>query len=108
MLSDQPTGSGVVVLDTEEYIKKVSEDLEQNGKYEKLKNDTTQQVTYKVRKIVKSLHQSGMIDDELKQYMMPNNINQGKVKENPKIHKQNNPIRSIISTVNHPTEKWQK
>ena len=81
------------------------EDLEQNGKYEKLNNDTTQQVTNKVRKIVKRLHQSGMIDDELKQYMMPNNINQGRVKANPKILKQNNPIRTIISTVNHPTEK---
>ena len=45
--------------------------LEQNDKYKKLKNDTTSQVTNKVRKLVKNLHQTGMIDGELKQYMLP-------------------------------------
>ena len=30
-------GSGIVIINTEEYVKKVQEDLEQNDKYEKLK-----------------------------------------------------------------------
>ena len=46
-----------------------------------------------------------MIDGELKQYMLPNHISEGTVKANPKIHKQNNQFRTIISSINHLIEK---
>ena len=65
----------------------------------------TQTVDNKVKKLVKDLHKKGFIDDMVKQYMMPNIAEQGKVKANPKIHKTNIPLRTIISSINHPTAK---
>ena len=37
--------------------------------------------------------------------MLPSNPRQGKVKANPKMHKQDNPIRPIVSSISHPTAK---
>ena len=37
--------------------------------------------------------------------MMPTKICQGKAKGNPKMHKDNIPMRTIISSINHPTER---
>jgi hypothetical protein len=36
--------------------------------------------------------------------MLPRNVSQGSVKGNPKMHKENAPLRLIISGINHPTE----
>ena len=36
--------------------------------------------------------------------MLPRNVSQGSVKGNLKMHKENAPLRLIISGINHPTE----
>ena len=36
--------------------------------------------------------------------MLPRNVSQGSVKGNPKMHKENAPLRLIISGINHLTE----
>ena len=59
----------------------------------------------KVKKLVKEMHSQGGIDDKLRQYMMPGSVQEGKVKANPKIHKPGARIRTIISSIDHPTEK---
>ena len=92
-------------MDREDYIKKVESELRNNETYKEIKCDQTTKVTNKVRKIVKELFNKGLIDDKLKQYMMPNNTRAGVVKANPKMHKENNPMRIIVSSLNHPTEK---
>ena len=98
-------GSGIVIMDTEDYIKKVNEDLSQNNTYQKQKKDPTTLINNKVTKIVKDMHKNGIIDDDLKKYMTPNLSRPGNVKANPKVHKEGHPIRTIISGINHPTEK---
>ena len=37
--------------------------------------------------------------------MMPGNVKAGNVKANPKMHKKDVPIRTIVSGINNPTEK---
>ena len=98
-------GSGIVIMDTDDYIKKVNEDLSQNNTYQKQKKDLTTLTNNKVTKIVKEMHKNGIIDDNLKKYMTPTLSRPGSVKANPKVHKEGHPIRTIISGINHPTEK---
>ena len=98
-------GSGIVVMDRKDYISKVTTDLNENDSYKKLPKDTTTTVTNKVKKIVKEMHSKGWISDNLKRYMTPSLVYQGKVKANPKMHKNDMPIRTIISGINHPTER---
>ena len=98
-------GSGIVILDKDKYVNKVNDDLANNATYKKLPKDTLQTVTNKVKKLARDLHRNGCIDDQTRKYMLPNNPRHGKVKANPKMHKQDNPIRTIVSSINHPTEK---
>ena len=51
------------------------------------------------------MYNKGMIDAKMKTYMMPSNPHAGKVKGNPKVHKKGTPMRIIVSSINHPTEK---
>ena len=97
-------GSGIVVMDTEEYIKKV-EGLQSNNTYKRQTANKLTTVNNKVKKLVKEMHSQGLIDDKLRQYMMPGSVQEDKVKANPKMHKPGAPIRTIISGIDHPTEK---
>ena len=105
MIRPADKGSGIVILNKQDYIKKVENDLNDNTTYNKVNKDILTTVNNKVKKLVKNLHSNGHIDDKTKKYMMPGNIRYGKVKANPKVHKKDNPIRTIISTINSPTEK---
>ena len=98
-------GTGIVILDTEKYIQQVEDDLEDESTYRKAKKGMKTTVDNKVRGLVKSLFNEGLINDKIKTYMMPRNSRIGRVKANPKMHKQDVPIRTIISGVNHPTER---
>ena len=81
-------GSGVVVMDKDDYITKVETDLNNNKSYDKLKQDRSTSMMNKVKKLIKDMHSKGWIDENLKQYMMPTKICQGKAKGNPKMHRQ--------------------
>ena len=94
-----------MVIDTQEYIKKVEDDLQSNNTYKRLTTNKLTTVNNKVKKMVKEMHSKGIIDDKLRQYMMPGRVHEGKVKANPKMHKPGAPIRTIISGTDHPTEK---
>ena len=61
-------------------------------------------ITKKVEKTVNKLRKKNYITDDIKKYMLPRNVSQGSVKGNPKMHKENAPLRLIISGINHPTE----
>jgi hypothetical protein len=50
------------------------------------------------------LRKKNYITDDIKRYLLPRNVSQGSVKGNPKMHKENAPLRLIISGINHPTE----
>ena len=89
MIRPADKGSGIVIMNANEYVEKVKEDLNNNDTYKLVSKDMTQTVDNKVKKLVKDLHKKGFIDDMVKQYMMPNIAEQGKVKANPKIHKTN-------------------
>ena len=98
-------GSGIVIMDTEEYVRRVEQDLEKNDTYIQIDKDPTDSVSTKVRKIVKGLHRQGAINEKQMKYMTPSFSKGGIVKGNPKVHKQEMPMRTIVSTINHPTEK---
>ena len=83
----------------------MKDDLNDNTTYKKVNRDILTTVNNKVKKLVKNLHSNGHIDDKTKKYMLPTNPRYGKVTANPKVHKKDNPIRTIISTINSPTEK---
>ena len=97
-------GSGICILDSEDYIEKIECELKDSSTYKQTDHDLTEEITRKVEKLVNKLRRKNYITDEIKRYMLPKNVRPGQVKGNPKMHKEGTPYRVIISGLNHPTE----
>ena len=98
-------GSGIVVLDREEYVESLEKEMEQSSSYEMTDNNRTEEAHTKVKKLVNKMNRDGLVSDDLKQYLTPRYVQKGKLKGNPKLHKANAPYRTIVSGIGTPTEK---
>ncbi|XP_070549747.1 uncharacterized protein [Ptychodera flava] len=97
-------GSGIVIMDTDEYQKQVETELDNNTTYQRVNKDRSKITERKVNNLVEKMYRNGHIDKETRNYMKVKNTNPGKVKANPKMHKPGHPIRTIISGIGHATE----
>ena len=61
-------GSGVVVLDREDYIGKLNAELKDSKTYKQTDEDLTKQINSKVRRLVNKMYKQGTISSELWQY----------------------------------------
>ena len=80
-------GSGIVVVDKEEYIKSLEEEIENSSSYEETDYDRTEEIHKNMKRLVSKMNRDGAIPDELKQYLLPRYVQKGKLKGNPKLHK---------------------
>ena len=58
----------------------------------------------RVNKLLRNLRNEGVITRELEQCMTIKSVWAGKLKGNPKVRKPCRPMRTIVLSVNHPTE----
>lgn len=98
-------GSGIVVMDADKYTDNLEQEVKDSDTYEEVDTDLTQKIRNKVKKLVNEMHKSGSITDELRKYMLPFDSGAGKLQANPKLHKKNIPVRTIVNGRNHPTAK---
>jgi hypothetical protein len=96
-------GSGIVIMNKDKYIEQIEDNLNSNETYIKINDDETTKINNKLKRFVEKLIKEGKIDKELKPYLLPKDIMNGKVQGNPKIHKEGAPLRVIINGRNHPT-----
>ncbi|XP_072025089.1 uncharacterized protein [Amphiura filiformis] len=92
-------------MNKSDYIDKAMEHLSDANFYNKLDHDPTSEITEKVTDTIHSLSENGCIDDDTYEYLIPEHPTAGRFYTLPKIHKPGNPIRPVVSTNNHPTEK---
>jgi hypothetical protein len=57
---------------------------------------------------VETMYKQKLITKDLKDYLIPKVTQPGKVQGNPKIHKKNHPLSTIINGSNHATEKMAR
>ena len=98
-------GSGIVVLDREEYIESLEKEMEQSSAYEMANNNRTEEAHKKMKKLVNKVNRDGLASDGLKQYLKLRYVQKGILKGKPKLHKTNVPYRTIVSGIDTPTEK---
>lgn len=98
-------GSGVVIMDTAEYVRKLEDGMEDSDTYDAVDNDTTRGVQNKVKKVTDKLYKKGSITKDVKSYITSSDCTSGKLQGNPKLHKPGVPLRAIVNGRNHPTEK---
>ncbi|XP_078370299.1 uncharacterized protein LOC144654063, partial [Oculina patagonica] len=98
-------GSGTVVMDRDWYINECLRQLNDTKFYKPLDNDITKEVQKRVRKYTKRMNRDKIISDETKRYLIQTDPKPGRFYILPKVHKQGNPGRPIVSSNSHPTER---
>ncbi|MGH0138568.1 UNVERIFIED_CONTAM: hypothetical protein FKN15_072990 [Acipenser sinensis] len=103
MIRPADKGSGIVIMNTDDYMKSVECELNNTDTYEEVKSNKINKSVKEVKEIAERLHNKGIISKELKKYMQPHNARTGLARGNPKMHKENHPMRMIVSTIDNPT-----
>jgi hypothetical protein len=77
LLSDQSIiirpcdkGSGVCVINTEDYVHKIENELQDSSTYKQVEKDLTEEITKKVEKTVNKLRKNNYITDDIKKYII--------------------------------------
>ena len=101
-------GNAVVIQDLETYREKVQVLLESNGKFVKLKEDPTIEREKSLANFLYKMHTNGAFDDSTYKKIYPCGSKAGVLYGLPKIHKNETPIRPIISAIGTYTHKLAK
>ena len=73
--------------------------------YRQLDIDQTSDIQTRIQFYIKRLHKDNIIDDKTKRFLIQTDPKPGRFYILPKIHKQGNPGRPIVSSNGHPTER---
>ena len=93
-------GGAVVIMDVNDYINEANRQLDNTEFYKKLTSDPTNTNKYKVNNAIKELQSSRLIDEKLANKLEVKEAKTPYFKMFPKIHKEGNPGRPVISSVN--------
>lgn len=96
-------GSGIVVLDSTAYSDGLLQEMNDNSTYKEVPTDLTRKIENKVKKLANDMFKRGSITREMKQYLVNSDVKFGKLQANPKIHKNDVPLRTIVNGGKHPT-----
>ena len=103
--ADKGSGSGTVIMDRDWYINECLRQLNDTKFYRQLDIDQTSDVQTRIQFYIKRLHKDNIIDDKTKRFLIQTDPKPGRFYILPKIHKQGNPGRPIVSSNGHPTER---
>ncbi|KAK3090867.1 hypothetical protein FSP39_015326 [Pinctada imbricata] len=98
-------GSTVVVLNKSDYIDEALRQLSSPSFYEKLDSDPTLEFSSLILSDLTDMKNNNEIDEDVFEYLCPENPGPGQFYLLPKIHKEGIPGRPIVSAIGHPTEK---
>ncbi|CAN7976819.1 unnamed protein product, partial [Ixodes persulcatus] len=98
-------GGAVVVLNTQDYINEGLRQLNDPKFYKKLSSDPTLQIKSVVLRTLSHLKDNGGITREMFHCIKPWHPRPGRFYTLPKIHKENNPGRPIVSGIGTVTER---
>ena len=92
-------GRCTVVLNSKDYDQKAKALLSDTKTYALLKRDPTGSIKTKVTNNLKELEEKGVIDFKLKSKLYPTAESIPAFYGLPKVHKENSPLRSIVSSI---------
>ena len=89
-------------MDRSEYVMKMNTMLK-DSTYRQLRKDPTRKVETKVSQALKIAEDNNSTFDKERTYLSPNCTKPPQIYGVPKIHKENIPLRPIVSTIGSPT-----
>ena len=92
-------GKCLVVMDTEEYIKKMEEKLSDETTYKRIEKDQTYEIKTEISAHLNKRKDDGEIDNKTFFRLFPTKTRIPRMYGQPKIHKKNNPLREIVESM---------
>ncbi|RLU15076.1 hypothetical protein DMN91_012963 [Ooceraea biroi] len=96
-------GQVTVIMDRNDYIKKMKELLSDKNTYVELDKDPVKKVTRRVGELVKSWVNLDLIDEHTHRWLNASHSNIARCYGLPKIHKTGYPLRVIVSAIGSPS-----
>ena len=96
--------SAVVIMSQEGYIAEVNRQLQNTKHYKLLDASPLMEITAEVTSVVRDLLRRDVIDRHTQRFLLPREPRLARFYILPKIHKEGNPGRPILSSNNTPTE----
>ena len=100
-------GVALVIMNTEDYIKK-AEDLLEHHTYRSIASDPTMRLKNKLITLLKSIKAKGGMKKEVYKRLYPTGARSPKFHGLPKIHKAGMPLRPIVSSIGTVTYETSK
>ena len=97
-------GSGTVIMDRNLYIDECLRQLNDCKFYKTLDKDITTDIQC-IQIYVQRMHRDQTLDDHTKRFLLQTDPKPGRFYIVPKIHKQGNLGRPLVSSNSHPTER---
>ena len=104
MIRPADKGSGIVIIDRQEYVDKLCKEMEEDNSYRETEGDQTAEIHKEVKKFVNRMYRVGTISKAMKEYLIPRYPKPGRLKGNPKLHKDDIPYRTIVNGIGTATE----
>ena len=92
-------GRGVVLMDRQDYVDKMLTILNDSSKFSSLSEDPTLQRENSLRSLLRNLHDEGRITDQFYYSARPTGSSPGRLYGLPKVHKENVPLRPVLSSI---------
>lgn len=101
-------GKCLVVMDTQEYITKMEDKLNDITTYKQIMYDPTKEIKETLTNKLQEIRDKEEIDNKLYKKLLPTKTKIPRMYGQPKIHKQNNPLREIVDSTDSVTKDIDK
>ncbi|XP_055522675.1 uncharacterized protein LOC129716859 [Wyeomyia smithii] len=96
-------GSKTVIMEADEYHEKMVNLLTDENTYKKLTKNPTNKIIKKINSFIDGWHNKGYIDFRTQKSLKESSCNPPRIYGLPKIHKDNRPLRPVVSTIGSAT-----
>ncbi len=101
-------GGATVVMNRHEYVNKMKVILSDTQAYTRVQEDPTKKQITTLSKTIQKLAKNGVITPNLRTFLDPAETHCARAYGTPKIHKEEAPLRIIVSLIGSPTYKLSK
>ena len=108
MITKTDEGSAVVIVGVDDYIQEANRQLDNKDFYKKLTIDTTEINQIKVNRTITDLKSSHLLNEKIANDLLSSEAKTPQFKMLPKVHKEGNPGRPVVSSIDYHTAKISK
>ena len=101
-------GGAVVIVDVDDYIQEANRQLDNKEFYKKLTIDTTEINRIKVNRTINELKSSHLLNEKIANDLLSSEAKTPQFKMLPKVHKEGNPGRPVVRSIDCHTTKISK